>query len=56
MALGMDRRAFLPGGLKAERVELVDDRVLIHTRGGPGAFRTWSVISVLSWVGGQLRP
>ncbi len=32
MASGMDRRAFLPGGLKADRVELVDDRVLIHAR------------------------
>ena len=37
MASGMDRRAFLPGGLKAERVELVDDRVLIHARAAPGA-------------------
>lgn len=33
----MDRRAFLPRGLKAERVELVDDRVLIHTRTVGGA-------------------
>ncbi|WP_353744370.1 transposase family protein [Roseovarius sp.] len=30
----MDRRAFLPGGLK---VELVDDRVLIHARPPGGA-------------------
>ncbi len=36
MATGMDRRAFLPGGLKAERVKLVDDRVLIHTRAAGG--------------------
>ncbi len=32
MASGLDRRAFLPGGLKAERIELVGDTVLIHTR------------------------
>jgi hypothetical protein len=32
MASGMDRRACLPGGLKAERIELVGDTVLIHTR------------------------
>ena len=37
MVSGMDRRAFLPGGLKAERVELVDDRVLIHARAASGA-------------------
>lgn len=36
MASGMDRRAFLLGGLKAERVELVDDRVLIHVRPAGG--------------------
>lgn len=34
MASEMDRRAFLPGGLK---VELVDDRVLIHARPPGGA-------------------
>nr|WP_157136398.1 transposase family protein [Sagittula stellata] len=35
----MDRRALLPGGLKADRVELVDDRVQIHVRpvGGTAA-------------------
>lgn len=37
MASGMDRRAFLPGGLKAERVEVVDDSVLIHARPVGGA-------------------
>jgi len=37
MISGMDRRAFLPGGLKAERVELVGDTVLIHTRAAGGA-------------------
>lgn len=37
MASGKDRRAFLPGGLKAERVELVNDRVLIHAQPVSGA-------------------
>lgn len=37
MVSGMDRRVFLPGGLKAERVELVDDRALIHARPAGGA-------------------
>lgn len=37
MASGMDRRAFLPGGLKAERIELVGDTVLIHTRAKGGS-------------------
>jgi hypothetical protein len=32
MASGTELRAFLPGGLEAERVELVDGRVLIHAR------------------------
>ena len=32
MASGMDRRAFRPEGLKAERVELDNERVLIHAR------------------------
>lgn len=32
MASGLEVRAFLPGGLKAERIELVGDTVLIHTR------------------------
>ena len=34
---GIDRRAFLPGGLKAERIELGGDTVLIHTRAAGGA-------------------
>ncbi|TFL15983.1 transposase family protein, partial [Jannaschia formosa] len=30
MVSGVDLRALLPGGLKAERIELVGDTVLIH--------------------------
>jgi transposase len=39
MAFETERRAFLPGGLKADRFELVGDTVLIHTQAasGPGA-------------------
>jgi hypothetical protein len=126
MASGTDQRAFLPGGLKAQRIELAGDTVLIHgqaadgaaacprcgeislriyshyqrcladlpahgqqvrlvlnarrfrcrsplcrtrifverlsqglfnhTRGGPGAFKTWSAILISPWAGVPLRP